>query len=640
MSQPVKLELTPVGDEAGNNLYLPVNPDVVLANPNNLMLPDESSDEWRSFLIQKSVDNRIDEAKRAEARAEAAELRTQELFYFIADPVKILDVKLAFNSAKKYFKSDPGVALAPKIRFLQNEMENGYLSEQIDLYSLDGYDEAKKTALEDKLKKNITRLMNLSLKDLRSLALKRKNADRPQPDVDEPFPSYDVPPPDTDESLPSYDVPYPGTYDVPYPVTDEPETAPVEPLTSETLKDLNQQLDSARREYAKMLALRHERHGVIFSKRYSKAKISELEKKYFGLREKAGVEAAILIQGARGENVNEEQMLKQMLEFIVATAADEGLKLADLTLAYETQTRDTAKFKKFYSWIARQGIVGKTLIIAGVSIPLGLAAGLTAGAILAPAFVGPVVGGVLGGFATRGLARGLIASKIQSGVAGQTGTGSLGNNQEFAKQYGLYQKAKANPAEHSRVFTSQKIAESINASNEQDVNRDRRRAAGAIAVGAALGALAGLIDLSGVFHSVHGAITNHGVGNNHHTSTTSPGHGHHGKPGGHHGKPSRENHPKPQHESHPKTHGLNPNEINPANYSFTGNEYPWNYFAHLYGNENATDKILYLVKKAQSAGWKVNGLPNNNGISTMVAPNGRVFSGTPGIVAALQYFNH
>ena len=159
-------------------------------------------------------------------------------------------------------------------------------------------------------------------------------------------------------------------------------------------------------------------------------------------------------------------------------------------------------------------------------------------------------------------------------------------------------------------YTTDDIADLIEGSTIEAVRRNRRRtsAAAGLAAAALTGAIVGGLELSHL-----GSTTHHAEGGKGGILTLHPNH-------------------------HPKSgHGLGGN-IDPSKFASTKDEEPWQYFAKRYGDSRATPMIEHLAAVAEKAGWKVHSF--SRGIDSMVSPNGTSYSGTPGIVAALEHFNH
>jgi len=285
-----------------------------------------------------------------------------------------------------------------------------------------------------------------------------------------------------------------------------------------------------------------------------------------------------------------QQALDSYLEISNLTDSEKIDFLADrytnlYQKVYEERTPKSKFLKKFSTWLEKEDSEkNKTVQKAKKILAVGaisLAAGMVTGAIL-PAI--PIIG--------SGLVGGVFASLIVKNAAEVT----------VSQKLSAYRQHNESIDKSTLKLTKpEQLTNKVNEETQKAVRNNRRKAAAVLAGGIVMGALGGTLshhllrEVKSPVHNAHDVVK----------SKKAP------------------------------TEQLTNQSVKMVD---IGNaEYPWDYFAQHFGANNATPMIEKLAGLAQKAGYKINSF--QEGINSIVSPNGTVYNTTQGIVSALLKFN-
>lgn len=429
-------------------------------------------------------------------------------------------------------------------------------------------------------------------------------------------------------------------------------------FTSIEFEETQEQVDAAREQYINVVSGRRE---SILSPRFTKQRLAEKRKQYEVYRDRAGREAARILLTSGYTRTD--------LEYLsIDGNTAEGDKLVDLIEQRSHEDSQRKLLKGAYNWWAKQsggrlwskGTRNKILAM----LPVGAAA---------VAF-GPVVGGAVGGFAARTIIRGTVGAHFDRksqryGEGSKEKIAKLAEDEKFLTSGHLTDTALMKKAD-GETLTTADVTAVIEGTTSRMVANNRKKLGAAILMGAFLGRAASVVgsDLLGhhvassLAHSKADNIKDHSV----HTEHTPHSHQSHSAVGHiskHTATETTKPHVVPRSKTVKNPQGSSSNsntsssksgssasnntptgtgqavtQPNPAAYQAYGGEYPWNYFANHYGSNDASDRIISLAQQAEAHGWQVNSFAH--GINSMVSPNGTVYSTTPQIISALEYFDN
>lgn len=278
-------------------------------------------------------------------------------------------------------------------------------------------------------------------------------------------------------------------------------------------KDLAYDLATALNEYTGLAAARGR---STLTPGATKAKVEASRERYEALRLKAK-EWEVKTMKARGLEQADRVMVSKLQDKTEAKMIALGIKFDAERLA-EPKGVTAGLRKKFYDWWARQGggatfkqrlwgNVKKSAVVGAASLPFAVAAGIS-GVI----FAGPLVGAAVAAGAGRGVARGLMRSHIEKNSSSKTVAASQ-MEKRLAEQYENIENGYVR-ADDGEIHVPASVTGVFAEGTKKDVQRNRRRTLGAMALGAVAGAVGGhfLGDLA------HNALW----GGGHHPSPQQP----------------------------------------------------------------------------------------------------------------------